>query len=74
MLTIKRLLKKLKNRPHLVATWVMVALVIPTVVWWKDSILWVLLLSLYANVYSSISADQASEAKKEARENGNKEE
>lgn len=61
------MLRFIKERPHLFATYVMCALVVPTVLWWQDSILWVLLLSLYANVYSSIGADQAQQAKKEAR-------
>lgn len=46
----------------------MIALVIPTVLWWKDSILWVLLLSLYANVYTSIGADEAQQAKRNAED------
>jgi hypothetical protein len=66
---VQRIVRLLKNRPHLVATYIMIALVLPTVLWWRDSILWVLLLSLYANVYSSISADQAQQAKMEARDN-----
>jgi hypothetical protein len=31
-------------------------LVVPTVVWWKDSILWVAFMSLYANFVGHFSA------------------
>jgi hypothetical protein len=47
----------------------MLLLVLPTVLWWQDSILWVLLLSLYANVYTSIGADEAQQAKRKAAQN-----
>lgn len=61
---LKRAWRAIKDRPHRTMTWVMVALVLPTILWWSDSILWVLVLSLYANIYSSISADEAQQAKK----------
>lgn len=38
------------------------ALAVPTLVWWNESILWVAFMSLYANVASHWSAAQASEA------------
>lgn len=60
------MLRAIKDRPHRTATWVMVILVLPTVLWWKDSILWVSILSLYANVYTSIGADEAQQAKRNA--------
>lgn len=63
---LKRAWHALADRPHRTATFVMLLLVIPTVLWWKDSILWVLLLSLYANVYTSIGADEAQQAKRKA--------
>ena len=67
---LKRAWHLLADRPHRTATFVMLLLVIPTVLWWKDSILWVLLLSLYANVYTSIGADEAQQAKRKADERG----
>lgn len=36
-----------------------VTLAIPTVGWWKTSILWVAIMSLYANYESSMAADAA---------------
>lgn len=35
---------------------------IPTLLWWKESILWVAFMSLYANVVGHWSAYQASHA------------
>ena len=43
---------------------------VPTLIWWKESILWVAFMSLYANFVGEDSADEAAQAKKEARENG----
>lgn len=37
-----------------VITWA--ALVIPTLIWWKDSVLWVALMSIWANVAAHWSA------------------
>lgn len=47
-----------ENR-HLVLAIVWACLVIPTLLWWKNSILWVLLLSLYANFEASLAAHHA---------------
>lgn len=49
-------------RFHAVATVIWAALAIPTVVWWSDSILWVGLMSVWANVAGHWSAWQASRA------------
>lgn len=50
------------RRLHLILTvgWGLAA--IPTLVWWRESILWVAFMSLYANVASHWSAYQASRA------------
>lgn len=40
--------------------------VIPTVVWWKDSVFWVALMSCWANIASHAAAWQA--ARVEARQ------
>lgn len=44
----------------LTGTWAL--LVIPTVIWWHDSVLWVGLISCYANAVGHFSAWQASRA------------
>ncbi|HHC3933131.1 TPA: hypothetical protein ACN69F_001109 [Klebsiella pneumoniae] len=55
------------KRCHLVAAVMWVGLAIPSLIWWKDSVLWVILISIYANIvghlsgYSTARADQAAE-------------
>ncbi|HBT2881179.1 TPA: hypothetical protein MBF87_001722 [Klebsiella pneumoniae] len=55
------------KRCHLVAAVMRVGLAIPSLIWWKDSVLWVILISIYANIvghlsgYSAARADQAAE-------------
>ncbi|EOZ5035368.1 hypothetical protein ACQRU0_003748 [Klebsiella pneumoniae] len=55
------------KRCHLVAAVMCVGLAIPSLIWWKDSVLWVILISIYANIvghlsgYSAARADQAAE-------------
>lgn len=44
------------------------ALIVPTLIWWRDSILWVAFMSLYANIVGHLSAFEAARAK-EASEN-----
>lgn len=39
-------------------------LLIPTILWWKDSIFWVATMSLYANVVGHWSSYQAARAEK----------
>jgi hypothetical protein len=53
-----RIFKKM----HLVLTCSWGLLAIPTVVWWSESILWVALISVYANMAGHWSAYQASRA------------
>jgi hypothetical protein len=42
------------------------AMIPPTVLWWRESILWVALLSVYANFISHWGAYQAARAEKAA--------
>lgn len=41
-------------------------LLIPTLVWWKDSVTWVAIMSLYANLVGHWSAYQAVKAEEKA--------
>lgn len=50
------------RRFHAVATLVWLALVIPTVLIWRNSVFWVALISVYANVVSHASAWQGARA------------
>lgn len=56
------------KRRHLIlaVTWVLLA--IPTVLWWKEAILWVALMSLYANAEASLAAHNAARSQQEERE------
>lgn len=51
---------------HLTLTVVWLSLALPTVLLWRDSILWVSFMSLYANVVGHWSAFQASKAEEAA--------
>lgn len=55
-------------RFHLAMTTFWALMLIPTLIWWKDSILWVAGMSLYANVVGHFSAWQAARA--ESASNG----
>lgn len=50
------------RRLHLVMAIFWSAMIVPTVLWWHDSILWVAGCSLYANAATHMGAWQASRA------------
>lgn len=50
------------RRFHAIATVVWLTLVIPTLLWWSKSILWVGLMSVWANVASHFGAWQGARA------------
>lgn len=52
------------KRLHLVLTLVWACAVVPTLLYWRESILWVSFMSLYANVVGHWSAYQAARAEK----------
>ena len=47
---------------HRIMTGVWAVLIIPTVIWWRDSVLWVAVMSIWANVVGHWSAYQAARA------------
>lgn len=55
------------KKAHLSMTLLWVVLAIPSVIWWKDSVLWVIIISIYANIvghlagYTAARADEAAE-------------
>lgn len=51
-------------RIHLTMVGVWLLLLIPTLFWWKESILWVAFMSLYANVVGHWSGYQAARVEK----------
>lgn len=50
------------RRFHALATLAWLILLIPSLIWWKNSILWVILLSVWANVASHFGAWQGARA------------
>ncbi|WP_371333252.1 hypothetical protein [Klebsiella quasipneumoniae] len=57
------------KRCHLVAAVMWVSLAIPSLIWWKDSVLWVILISIYANIVGHLSGYSAARADQAAEEN-----
>ena len=55
------------RRVNGVATVVWLLLVIPTVLWWRNSILWIAMMSVWANVASHYTAWQGARAEHAAR-------
>lgn len=45
------------------------SLVVPTLLWWKDSVLWVALMSLYANYKTAIGAHEGRQARRNTEDN-----
>lgn len=54
---------------HYVLAGVWALLLVPTLLLWKSSVLWVAAMSLYANFVGHLSAAKASRAEEEAEEN-----
>ncbi len=50
------------RRAHATATVVWLLLVVPTVIWWSESITWIALMSVWANFAGHLSAWQGSRA------------
>ena len=48
----------LANR-HKYLIWFWVLMIVPTLLWWKQSVLWVAIMSLYANIEASAAAQEA---------------
>lgn len=54
--------KRWKSKIHWAMAGVWLLLAIPTMLIWKESVLWVAIMSLYANFIGHISSAQASRA------------
>lgn len=55
---------------HLWEAMLWVALIVPTLLWWKESVLWVALMSLYANYKTAIGAHEGRQARRNTENNG----
>lgn len=64
-----KLTPALIKRCHLVAAVMWVILAIPSLIWWKNSVLWVILISIYANIVGHLSGYSAARAYQAAEEN-----
>jgi hypothetical protein len=53
---------------HAAMTAVWALLAIPTVLWWKESILWVAIMSLWANIGTHWGAYQASRSEEKSED------
>lgn len=53
------------EKRHLILALLWVALAIPAFLWWQQSVLFVIILSLYANFEASLAAYNAQKANKE---------
>jgi hypothetical protein len=64
MTTLKRWIAdpKMWRHFHVTLTFLWALAIIPTLLWWKDSILWVALMSCWANMAAHFSAWQGSRA------------
>ena len=60
------------KRCQLVAAIMWFVLAIPSVIWWKDSVLWVIIISIYANIVGHLSGYRAARADQAAEENEDK--
>lgn len=61
---------QIMKRVNLTLVFVWILMGIPTVLWWKESVLWVAIMSLYANIVGHWSAFQGSRAEVQAEKNG----
>lgn len=59
---MKEKIKLIWDHRHLLIGWLWIALAVPTLIWWHDSILWVAFMSLYANTEASFAAHHAKQA------------
>lgn len=59
------------TRFHATMTVIWLLLIVPTVLWWQNSITWVIVMSLWANIAAHAAAFQASRSEK-ATEKGRK--
>lgn len=54
-------------RFHAVATVVWLVLIVPSILWWRDSVAWVVLMSAWANVAAHWASYQAARADERIR-------
>lgn len=65
-----RLLELWHAKHHLYEAWLWVVLAAPTLLVWRDSVLWVALMSLYANYKTAIGAHEGRQARRNTENGG----
>jgi len=55
---------RVQGAVHLALAFLWIAAIPPTLLWWRDSVLWVALMSLWANIASHFAAWQAAQAER----------
>ena len=58
-----KLAEKWRENHHLYEAWFWCAAVLPTLLWWREAVLWVAMMSLYANYKTAISAHEGRKAR-----------
>lgn len=54
---------------HLYEAWFWVIIAVPAFIWWKDSIWFVIVVSLYANYKTAIGAHEGRQARRNTEDN-----
>lgn len=57
-------MKKLLEYRHMLMAGIWAAITVPAAIWWPESVLWVIVVSHYANFVGEISAHHAQKANK----------
>lgn len=60
------------KKMHLVTAGLWIVLAIPSVIWWRNSVLWIIIISIYANVVGHLSGYTAARADEAAEKNEGK--
>lgn len=55
----------LKDSQYLIRAIFWICMIPPTILWWRESVLWVAMMSLYANIETALGAHEARKARKE---------
>ncbi len=51
------------SKLHIVMAVVWILTAIPSLLWWKESLLWIIFISLYANIATHLGGYEAAKAK-----------
>jgi hypothetical protein len=62
----KRTRSTLLRRAHLASAVIWAGLLVPSVIWWSKSLLWIIFMSVYSIIVAHLSAYQGARAEKEA--------